>query len=184
MTTLADITGYRRFEVGVTRTYLSALRDVTERIAGASPVRQRDILLRGFPELALPRVVAMQDFATTWAEDLYGEQSARIRTAHMALPETDVLEATVRWAIAPAFGEAAGTVFDNLSGAGQRYIADAGRSAIVGIEPRGRTSSSMRMRRFPEPGACDWCISTAEVTPGSHDHCHCVIAPVFGGDPL
>jgi len=186
VTTSADINGYRRIEIGITKNYLGELRALTENLAAFSPHRQRDTLLRVFPDIAVPRIVEMQDFAATWAEDLYAERSASVRLPRPELPADDALEATVRWAVAPAFGETAGTVFDNLAGAGQRYIADAGREVIVGAEPVRRKGSVARshMRRFPGPGACEWCVDTAGVTAGSHDNCHCVIGPVFEGDPI
>lgn len=180
MTTLADIVGYRQTEVAITRAFVEELQFVTEEIAGDSPDRQRDLLLRAFPELALPRVVAIQDFATTWAEDLLDERGVRPEPPRLALPAPEVLEATVRWAVAPLFAVAAGTVFANLAGAGQRYIADAGRAAVVEVVPA--RARSARLVRFPEPGACEWCVSTAGVAIDSHDNCHCVIAPAFSGD--
>jgi hypothetical protein len=184
VTTPADVAGYRRVELTLTRKYSSDLQAVTEGISGSTATKQRDILLRAFPELVLPGVKAMQDFAATWAEDLYAETSTRVGGPRLVLPDDDALEATVRWAIAPAFGEAAGTVFANLAGAGQRFIADGGRAVVVSIEPRSRSVSRELLRRFPEDDACEWCIATAGVTTGSHDNCHCVIAPVFEGDPL
>jgi hypothetical protein len=172
MTTLADVTGYRNVEIGINRTYLSELQFVTERIAGYTPVRQRDTLLRAFPEIVLPRVTAMQDFAATWADDLYSERAVRVDPPRLVLPDDDALEATVRWAVAPAFAQAAGTVFSNLAGAGQRYIADGGRVAVGETAPR-RSVAQTFLRRFPDDDACDWCLLTA-----------CVIAPVFEGDPI
>jgi hypothetical protein len=185
VTTPADVAGYRQVELALHRKYSSELRSVTEGISGSSAARQRDILLRAFPELVLPGVKAMQDFASSWAEDLYAEQSIRVGGARLVLPDDDVLEATVRWAIAPAFGAATGTVFANLSGAGQRYIADAGRAVVAEISPRqSRSVARTFLRRFPDDDACDWCLLTADVTTGSHDNCHCVIAPVFERDPI
>lgn len=184
MTTTADVAGYRRISRTLTRSYSSELKAITERIAGSAPARQRDILLRAFPELVLPGVKAMQDFAATWAEDLYAERSTRVGAPQLVLPPDEALESTVRWAIAPAFGEAAGTVFGNLEGAGSRYITDAGREVVVSMSPRSRSVARTFLRRFPEPGACNWCEETAGITTGSHDNCHCVIAPVFGSDLL
>lgn len=130
MTVAADVRGYQRMLQRITAAFERDLRRVLGGLAGLSPEEQRDALLEAFPLLLDPYLAAQAQFAETWTEDLRSEQSgSTVRAAAAELVDPQQVEAVVRWAVGPLFGET-GTVLERLLGAGQRLIASAGDAAV------------------------------------------------------
>lgn len=186
MTTLADVTAYRSVATKVTAASVRDLHRLVAETDDLDPFDRRDILLASVPRIVDAGATVIGDFAATWAADLFAEAGRRFVPAGLILPDPAAVEGSIRWAVGPAFGEGTGTVRDNLTGMLERFVLDAGRSAVA--DERGRAA----FQRFPSPGCCDYCAMLAsrgavyhdEATgdAGSHDRDQCVVAPVFTTD--
>ena len=186
MTALADVLAYRRVAQRVTAASTRHLRRLVADTADLDPFDRRDILLASVPAIVDAGATVMGDFAATWAEDLFASAGRRFTPAGLVLPAPAAVEGSIRWAVGPMFGEGTGTVRDNLTGMLERFVLDAGRSAVAAEGGRAR------YQRVPQPGCCDWCAMLAsrgavyhdEATgdAGSHDRDECVVVPVFPSD--
>jgi len=199
MTALEDVRAYRRVNEKVSTGAVRQVRRLVAATASLALLDRRDTLLVNVPKIVDSAASTMGDFAASWASELFAAKGIKFTPAGTPLPNPNALEASIRWAVGPMFGDAPGTVAGNLSGMVERMIADAGRQAVADDWGGMRTdwhrrSGSRRAayQRFPTPGCCDWCAmlasrgavywTEAAGEAGGHDRCYCVIAPVFTSD--
>lgn len=162
---LADVVGV----AGDTRDFLPALMD------GYSPLAS--------------------DVAAAFYDDARIEADAR--GAFVAVPARrpsgDLIQATTSWAVAPLFREQSDPelALSRLSGGSQKIVADVARDTVVdSVE---QDPAKPTFARHASANACAFCrlvasrgaVYRSARSAGDghkyHDHCHCVVVPVWDG---
>ena len=167
-------------------------------VAGSSVADVRNALIEVLPDLVAPYLTASGELAAVMFEDLRVE--AGVRGTFYAESATPALaparaEATVRWAVSPLADESLkSSVESRLRGSMARMIMDASRDTMQANGAR----EKLRFQRVPRGAAdtCDFCVmlasrpswvaytSNAAAQAGSHDNCHCVVAPLYPGSEM
>lgn len=143
----------------------------------------------------IPALVGMYGAAAaTLGADFYDELrdaeaiSGRFTALAAELPDAGRSHALAGWGIAEAAKDSV-TALTLVSGGLQRIIANADRQSVV--ESTVADPKAEGWQRVSHSG-CGFCsmlsgrgevYSKASADFASHDHCHCVAVPVFGGRP-
>jgi hypothetical protein len=196
-----DVTSLMTFELD------AILRDAFG--TGADPVRIRDELLQVVPDVVSPYMDMASASAATWYEDMrllaydapyqaemFSMSEAAKSKAPLALAsQPEQLDATIRNGLAPLFGKSGSSPLMLIGGGMQRHITNAARGTV--IENARRDSVRVGYQRFTKAGCCKFCAMVASrgAVYGSrkaaggqafaqkyHDHCRCVVGPVFAGN--
>lgn len=192
MTTLDEVAAFRTAIGDVTTLAVRDVESLLLSLDASDPIGLRDALYELLP------VVVQQygGISAQLAEEWYVELRSQVERARYAAattewsPDRAQLDAMVRRAMGPLFGQSDSTVLALLSGSVQRLVADAARGAVIANVQRDKIR--VGWARVPQPGCCAFCAMLAsrgadygsKDTAGfkSHDACRCVAAPAFAGD--